>query len=122
MKPFTYLPKLDLFLFAYALAHADYCITDSGGLQEEAAYLGIPCLVHRMATERTEGLEEGASNSTTTKTTSCVTSSTTPTSSPAKPSSPTAHPRKSSSTTWRSFGTRNNHEASIKCLIKPSHF
>jgi UDP-N-acetylglucosamine 2-epimerase (non-hydrolysing) len=27
-------------------------------LQEEAAYLGIPCLVHRMATERQEGLGE----------------------------------------------------------------
>jgi UDP-N-acetylglucosamine 2-epimerase (non-hydrolysing) len=59
-KPFTYLPKLDLLSFAYALSHADYVVTDSGGLQEECAYLGIPCLVHRMATERTEGLEEGS--------------------------------------------------------------
>jgi hypothetical protein len=28
-------------------------VTDSGGLQEEAAHYGIPCLVYRTSTERT---------------------------------------------------------------------
>jgi UDP-N-acetylglucosamine 2-epimerase (non-hydrolysing) len=32
--------------------------TDSGGSQEECFYLDHPCLVHRMKTERQEGLGE----------------------------------------------------------------
>ena len=35
---------------------AAFVITDSGGLQEECAYLGVPCLVHRRTTERDDGL------------------------------------------------------------------
>lgn len=34
-------------------------LTDSGGLQEEALALGIPCLVMRKETERPEGIETG---------------------------------------------------------------
>jgi UDP-N-acetylglucosamine 2-epimerase (non-hydrolysing) len=34
-------------------------VTDSGGLQEEAPYLGLPTLVYRRATERPEGLASG---------------------------------------------------------------
>lgn len=52
----TRIPKLDYFSFISILAKAECVITDSGGLQEETAYLGIPCLVHRKATEREEGL------------------------------------------------------------------
>ncbi len=51
------LPKQNYFDFIRLLAKADCVITDSGGLQEEAAYLGTPCLVHRKATERNEGLD-----------------------------------------------------------------
>jgi UDP-N-acetylglucosamine 2-epimerase (non-hydrolysing) len=51
-------PKLDYFQFISLATKAAFIVTDSGGLQEEAAYLGIPCLVHRMATERQEGLGE----------------------------------------------------------------
>jgi UDP-N-acetylglucosamine 2-epimerase (non-hydrolysing) len=54
----TRAPKLDYFQFIRLVTRAAFIVTDSGGLQEEAAYLGIPCLVHRMATERQEGLGE----------------------------------------------------------------
>lgn len=37
-------------------------ITDSGGIQEEAGYLGIPSLVFRKITERVEGINSGVSN------------------------------------------------------------
>lgn len=56
---FTYVPKLDYFSFMKLVNNADFVITDSGGLQEECTYLNIPCFVHRKATERMEGLEEG---------------------------------------------------------------
>lgn len=35
------------------LQYADLVVTDSGGLQEEAAHFGVPCIVLRTATERT---------------------------------------------------------------------
>ena len=35
-------------------------ITDSGGFQEEATYLGLPTLVLRKSTERTEAITEGS--------------------------------------------------------------
>lgn len=39
-----------------------YCVmTDSGGLQEEAAFLGKPVLVMRNVTERQEGIDAGVS-------------------------------------------------------------
>lgn len=37
-------------------ANAGVVITDSGGVQEEASYLGVPCIVHRTTTERRECL------------------------------------------------------------------
>ncbi len=33
-----------------------FVVTDSGGLQEECAGLGVPCLVHRLKTERSDGI------------------------------------------------------------------
>jgi len=51
-------PKQNYYRFIQLLAKSTCVITDSGGLQEESAYLGIPCLVHRRATERQEGLGE----------------------------------------------------------------
>lgn len=42
--------------FVILLKHAEFVITDSGGVQEEAALLGIPTLVHRVATERHDGV------------------------------------------------------------------
>ncbi|GAB3199050.1 hypothetical protein GCM10027261_28020 [Geodermatophilus arenarius] len=42
-----------------ALASARLAVTDSGGIQEEAAYLGVPVVVLRGSTPRWEGVEAG---------------------------------------------------------------
>lgn len=47
--------KLSYVAFLPILAKARYVVTDSGGLQEESAHLGIPCAVHRNRTERPDG-------------------------------------------------------------------
>lgn len=46
--------------FVRALMHASLVLTDSGGVQEEAAFLGKRALVLRQVTERIEGLAAGA--------------------------------------------------------------
>ncbi|GAA1713661.1 UDP-N-acetylglucosamine 2-epimerase (non-hydrolyzing) [Isoptericola hypogeus] len=45
--------------FGRLLARSTLVITDSGGIQEEAPALGVPVLVTRATTERTEGVEAG---------------------------------------------------------------
>ena len=50
---------LDYPTFAHALRGSDIVVTDSGGLQEEAPALGVPVLVMREKTERTEAIEAG---------------------------------------------------------------
>ncbi len=45
--------------FHHLLARAHLIITDSGGIQEEAVALGIPTMVTRFSTERSEGLRAG---------------------------------------------------------------
>lgn len=44
--------------FATRLAAAPFVITDGGSIQEECAALGVPCLLWRSHTERTDGLGE----------------------------------------------------------------
>jgi UDP-N-acetylglucosamine 2-epimerase (non-hydrolysing) len=46
MPPASYLDFLDL------VQHAVMVITDSGGVQEETTFLGVPCLTYRENTER----------------------------------------------------------------------
>lgn len=41
------------------LSLSDFVITDSGGIQEEACYLGLPCIVCRKTTERSEIIDNG---------------------------------------------------------------
>jgi UDP-N-acetylglucosamine 2-epimerase (non-hydrolysing) len=53
LEPVTYLEMLDLVEHAFAV------VTDSGGLQEETAALGIPCLTIRPNTERPITITEG---------------------------------------------------------------
>ncbi len=50
---------LELPVLQNLLARATLLLTDSGGLQEEATYLGVPTLVLRDVTERPEGVAEG---------------------------------------------------------------
>jgi len=53
MEPLPYLPFLAL------QQHATVVITDSGGIQEETTYLGVPCLTVRENTERPITVEIG---------------------------------------------------------------
>jgi UDP-N-acetylglucosamine 2-epimerase (non-hydrolysing) len=57
-ESFVLLPRQPYVTFAHVLANARYLITDGGSNQEEAYYLGKPCLLMRRVTERIEGLEE----------------------------------------------------------------
>ena len=41
------------------VASSDGVITDSGGIQEETTYLGLPCLTVRPNTERPITISEG---------------------------------------------------------------
>jgi UDP-N-acetylglucosamine 2-epimerase (non-hydrolysing) len=53
IEPMTYVPFLGL------QRHAAVVITDSGGVQEETTYLGVPCLTMRDSTERPVTVTEG---------------------------------------------------------------
>ena len=53
LKPLAYLEMLSL------VASAGLVITDSGGLQEETSYLGVPCITLRPNTERPITCTEG---------------------------------------------------------------
>jgi len=46
--------------FIQLLSRSYIVLTDSGGIQEEAPYLGVPVLVTRATTERPEGAQQGA--------------------------------------------------------------
>lgn len=51
-------PKQNYVNMMHLIKDAEIIVTDSGGLQEESYYLNIPCIVHRAATERDEGIGE----------------------------------------------------------------
>ena len=53
LEPLGYIDFLNLVL------HSSYVLSDSGGIQEETAYLGIPCFTVRENTERPITLEYG---------------------------------------------------------------
>ena len=45
--------------FLHLLEHAGVVLTDSGGIQEETTFLGVPCLTLRENTERPSTIEAG---------------------------------------------------------------
>jgi len=57
---FVRVPRLRFFDFVRVERRSAFVVTDSGGSQEECYYLDLPCLVHRVKTERREGLGENA--------------------------------------------------------------
>lgn len=57
----TLTPPLGYGDFVQAMAKSAVIVTDSGGVQEEAPYLGKPVLVFRVATERPEAVKAGTS-------------------------------------------------------------
>jgi len=56
---FIILEPLSYFEFIYLLKNTLCIITDSGGITEEATFLGIPCLTLRNNTERPETIDVG---------------------------------------------------------------
>jgi UDP-N-acetylglucosamine 2-epimerase (non-hydrolysing) len=60
LTKFTIMPKQEHGEFVDTLRAAAFVVTDSGGVQEEAAVFGLPTLIHRKATERSEGLGSSA--------------------------------------------------------------
>ena len=55
----TLTEPLDYLALVHVMKRASLILTDSGGIQEEAPYLGVPTLVLREKTERPEALESG---------------------------------------------------------------
>lgn len=53
------LPPLESAAFLPLLAHAHAVLTDSGGVQEEAAALGVPAVIARQVTDRPESVQQG---------------------------------------------------------------
>lgn len=60
LKHVHYKEFYDYLPFIKVLNHADYVLTDSGGLQEESCTLKFPCIVWRKTTERPEAVDAGA--------------------------------------------------------------
>jgi UDP-N-acetylglucosamine 2-epimerase (non-hydrolysing) len=58
-SPFLLLPPLSYLDFLALEANARLVVTDSGGIQEETSYLGVPCLTVRPNTERPVTVSRG---------------------------------------------------------------
>lgn len=55
-KRVQFVSRLSYIDFVNLIAGSEFLITDGGGNQEEAYYMGLPCLILRNVTERIEGL------------------------------------------------------------------
>lgn len=55
-KGLTVIHKQPYFDFMEIVRRSDYIVTDGGGLQEDAFFLGIPTIIHRRVTERQDGI------------------------------------------------------------------
>lgn len=60
LTKFLITSKLEHGEFVAALRAASFIVTDSGGIQEETAELGVPTLIHRKVSERSDGLGRNA--------------------------------------------------------------
>lgn len=60
VKNIHLIPPLDYEHFVFLMNHSYIILTDSGGIQEEAPSLGVPVLVMRDNSERSEGIESGS--------------------------------------------------------------
>ena len=59
LRNITAIPPMGTRAFRHALASARLVVTDSGGVQEESAALGVPCCVVRSVTDRPESVVSG---------------------------------------------------------------
>lgn len=59
-KNFILVPRLPYIEFIHLIKKAEFIATDGGSNQEEAYYMGKPCIILRNVTERIEGLGENA--------------------------------------------------------------
>jgi UDP-N-acetylglucosamine 2-epimerase (non-hydrolysing) len=59
-KNLTIIEPVDFLTFLLLESNAKLILTDSGGVQEEACILGVPCVTMRDNTERPETIEVGA--------------------------------------------------------------
>lgn len=57
---FSIMTKLEHGEFVAMMKSARFIVTDSGGIQQEAAALGVPTLIHRIVTEGREGFGASA--------------------------------------------------------------
>lgn len=58
-RNFSVIPPLGYVDFLCLMSHAKLVLTDSGGIQEETTFLGIPCLTLRDNTERPITINQG---------------------------------------------------------------
>ena len=52
----TLSPRMGFLAFNNLMSQCDFIVTDGGSNQEEAAFMGVPCLLMRTETERQDGL------------------------------------------------------------------
>ena len=58
-KQLILVDPLDYFSFQKLIQHSKFILTDSGGIQEESTFIGVPCLTLRPNTERPITVTEG---------------------------------------------------------------
>jgi UDP-N-acetylglucosamine 2-epimerase (non-hydrolysing) len=54
---FRRIPRQPYLQFIALLRRSTFLVSDSGGSQEECAFLGLPCLIHRSVSEHDTGLD-----------------------------------------------------------------
>ncbi len=55
-KKINFVPRLSYLDFINLMSNSEFIVTDGGSNQEEAYYMGLPCLILRNRSERIEGL------------------------------------------------------------------